>query len=171
MNCPQCNRVLSAFKTYTHHVGDVEQSERLEYTCTFDGTHVVVDDPELQAAHAAVTGLYAKHSETLHTDLQARKELLNELMVDSVKDKAETEKKLKAIEKRIGSFEKFLTQNKTLLQSNLGEASEKLLRLESGPETDLTKVEMTGLRIYVESQKRELLRVESYIRQIRELDR
>ncbi|MFX6869064.1 hypothetical protein ABTH37_18755, partial [Acinetobacter baumannii] len=89
--------ILSAFKTYTHEAEDGHASERLEYTCTFDGTNVVVDDPELQAAHLATTELYDKHSETLHADLLTRKSLVEELKAGTSGDNTELKAKLRAV--------------------------------------------------------------------------
>jgi hypothetical protein len=162
-SCPKCGNLLVEMKRYPYRREDGFEYERLEYTCSFDGTRVPINDPSLSAAEERLAEFRVNYENNLRAKVKDWHDLANQRLNVSDTEKLELEEKIRAVEESLASSKQHLENEKSRLMSHLNKNTEDLLRLESGAKDSLTEVETKGLELYEGRNKKELLRIESLL--------
>lgn len=158
-----CNKLLIQVTNYTCVREDGLEYERPEYTCSFDGTRVPVDNPKLLAALQRKAESHASEANDLRAQVKKRNDLLAQLPGISSDNKGAAEGQIRMIEEKLAVSKQYLEHDRDSLLSFMNKNTEVLLNLEHESKSSLNDAEIKGLGLYEEKNKKELRRIESLL--------
>ncbi len=176
MNCPHCSRLLDKINTLINQRPNGLEYERTEYRCSPDDIWISVDVPlsriSTQSAHRPdnLAGLkrqlqqiHIRQADDLNQKVQELKQLSHDLAQNSKADKVHLSKRIREIKEILSASETSLQKQRQFLLAYLNKNTAEILDLELQGPSSLTEVELQGLKLYEDRNKKELVGIESLL--------